>query len=151
MELKLLNYIVVWAYIHVLHVYIFCCCVSQNLPSQLIMFSFNSLHAELQMHHCLDLASDHWFLKTYYIFVFIKKNWKIIAFQNFVVFCCTSTGISHRYTHVPSHPDLPPISLKQRYLQLWSVRVIGRNSGLAFFCFFTENVLYSRKDVWEFY
>ena len=44
-------------------------------------------------------------------------NWRIIAFQNFVVFCHTSTRISHRYTypcpltpkapsHLPTHPTL---------------------------------------------
>ena len=38
-------------------------------------------------------------------------NWRIIALQNFVAFCHTSIRISHRYTHVPSLPDLPPISL----------------------------------------
>ena len=37
-------------------------------------------------------------------------NWRIIALQNFVVFCHTSTRISHRYTHVPFLPDLPPVS-----------------------------------------
>ena len=37
--------------------------------------------------------------------------WRIIALQNFVVFCQTSTWISLRYTHVPSLLDLPPISL----------------------------------------
>ena len=35
----------------------------------------------------------------------------IVALQNFVVFCHSSTRISHRYTHVPSLPDIPPISL----------------------------------------
>ena len=30
--------------------------------------------------------------------------------KNFVVFCHTSTRISHRHTCVPSLPDLPPIS-----------------------------------------
>ena len=36
--------------------------------------------------------------------------WRIIALQNFVVFCHTSTRISHRYTNVPSLPNLSPIS-----------------------------------------
>ena len=43
--------------------------------------------------------------------IFFKKilfNWRIIALQNFVVFCNTSTRTSHRYTHVPSLPNLPP-------------------------------------------
>ena len=38
-------------------------------------------------------------------------NWRIIALENFVVFCHTSTRISHRCTHVPSFPNLPPTSL----------------------------------------
>ena len=29
-------------------------------------------------------------------------NWRIIALQNFVVFCQTSTWTSHRYTYIPS-------------------------------------------------
>ena len=41
-------------------------------------------------------------LQTYFFF-----NWRIIALQNFVVFCHTSR-ISHRYTHVPSLLDFPP-------------------------------------------
>ena len=36
---------------------------------------------------------------------------RIIALQNFVVFCHKSTRISHRHTHVPSLLNLPPISL----------------------------------------
>ena len=47
---------------------------------------------------------------------FLKKllifNWRIVALQYSVCFCCTSTWISHRYTHVlslpppsPSHPS----------------------------------------------
>ena len=45
-------------------------------------------------------------------FLFFKFfNWRRIALQNVVVFCHTSTRISHRYTHVPSLPDLLPILL----------------------------------------
>ena len=36
-------------------------------------------------------------------------NWRIIALQNFVVFCQTSTWINHRYTYIPSLLKLPPI------------------------------------------
>ena len=43
-------------------------------------------------------------------FVFIFFYWRIIALQNCVVFCQTSTWISHRYTYVPSLLNLPPIS-----------------------------------------
>ena len=45
------------------------------------------------------------FLPLYFL------NRRIIALQNFMVFCQTSTRISHRYTHVPSLPNLPLISL----------------------------------------
>ena len=47
------------------------------------------------------------------VFVFKCFNWRIIALQNFVVFCHTSTRISHRYMHVTSFPNLPfiPISI----------------------------------------
>ena len=37
-------------------------------------------------------------------------NWRIIALQNFVVFCQTSTWISHRYTYIPSLLNFPLIS-----------------------------------------
>ena len=37
--------------------------------------------------------------------------WRVIALQNFVIFCQTSTWISHRYTFVPSLLNLPPFSL----------------------------------------
>ena len=38
------------------------------------------------------------------------------ALQNFVVFCQTSTCISHRYTFIPSLLNLPPISLSMPLL-----------------------------------
>ena len=45
-------------------------------------------------------------------------NCKIFALQNYVVFCHTSTRISHRYTHVPSLPKLPSISLHTPTFQI---------------------------------
>ena len=42
-------------------------------------------------------------------------NWRIIALQNCVVFCQTSSWISHRYTYVPSLLTLPPISHPLQY------------------------------------
>ena len=44
------------------------------------------------------------FLLNFFIFY-----WRIIALQNFVVFCQTSIWISHRYTHIPSFWNLPPL------------------------------------------
>jgi len=46
------------------------------------------------------------FLNFYLFF-----NWRIIALQNFVVFCQTSSWISHRYTCMLSLLNLPPIFL----------------------------------------
>ena len=46
------------------------------------------------------------FLCFYFIFY-----WRVIALQNFVVFCQTSTWISHRYTYIPSSLNLSPIFL----------------------------------------
>ena len=59
--------------------------------------------AEIQTTEQLSIGKFFWF-------VLFLINWRIIAVQNFV-FCETSTGISHRYTHVPSLLNLPPISL----------------------------------------
>ena len=55
----------------------------------------------------------HW---LFFYFSFFKKkififNGGIIALQNSVVFCQTSTWISHRYTYVPPLLNLPSISL----------------------------------------
>ena len=46
-------------------------------------------------------------------------NWRIIALQNFAVFCQTSTWISHRYTYIPSLLNLRPISLPTPPLLGW--------------------------------
>ena len=48
-------------------------------------------------------------ISTFFLIYFL--NGRIFALQNFVVFCHTSTRISHRYTHVPSLHNLLPISL----------------------------------------
>ena len=44
--------------------------------------------------------------------------WRIIALQNFAVFCQTSTWINHKYTYIPSLLKLPPISLPTPPLQV---------------------------------
>ena len=46
-------------------------------------------------------------------------NWRIIALQNCVVFCQTSTWISHRYTNIPSFSNLPPTSLHWHRALVW--------------------------------
>ena len=51
---------------------------------------------------------------------FIFLNWRIIALQNCVVFCQTSTWISHRYIHAPSlelPSHLSPPSHPSRLIQ----------------------------------
>ena len=40
--------------------------------------------------------------------IFFFFNGRIIALQNFVIFCQTSTWISHGYTYVPSLLNFPP-------------------------------------------
>ena len=62
-----------------------------------------------KINHCILLCHLFFFLEE----LLLKKkiNWRIIALQNFMVFCHTSTRISHRYTYVPSLPDLSPMAL----------------------------------------
>ena len=45
------------------------------------------------------------YLLKFYLFF----TWRIIALQNFVVFCQTSAWISYRYTYIPFLLNLPPI------------------------------------------
>ena len=54
-----------------------------------------------------------WHLSAIFVlfYIYLFFNWRIIALQNFVVFCQTSTWISHRYTYIFSLLNLPPISL----------------------------------------
>ena len=51
---------------------------------------------------CASRLFLYLFLKFYLFF-----NWRIIALQNFAVFCQTSIWISHRCTHIPSFLKLP--------------------------------------------
>ena len=84
------------------------------LDHMVTVFSFlRNLHTVLRFRkvlfsphplQCL-LFVDFFFFLPFYFF-----NWRIITLQNFVVFCHTSTKISHRYTHVPSLLNLPSIS-----------------------------------------
>ena len=67
--------------------------------------------------HALQGDFFFFFLPLYLFF-----NWRIIALQNFVVFCQTSTRISHRYTHagefLTTEPPRKPMShhsIKQRH------------------------------------
>ena len=51
----------------------------------------------------LSLCWEGWCvgLQGFLCFCLFFFNWRIIALQNFVVFCQTSTWISHRYTYIP--------------------------------------------------
>ena len=64
----------------------------------------------------LEIISD---INLFFVLHFLNLktffNWRIIALQNFVVFCHTSPRISHRYMHVPCLPDLPLSSLPTRH------------------------------------
>ena len=66
--------------------------------------------------HCIAFThSNIWFTESSvsffnYFLLYLFFNWRIIALQNFVVFCQASTWISHRYTYIPSLLN-PSISL----------------------------------------
>ena len=93
--------------------------------SQLFLWSFRKFSRMVAL-----MLSNLKIPYSYPTGLFLKKflNWRIIALQNFVVFCHTSTRISHRYTHVPSLSDLPPISL---LIPLFSLSQSPRLSSLS--------------------
>ena len=95
-----------------------------SVPSRMIILSdFSIQHPELNSIYLFvwlsqilvvahrDLRSLLWDVGSLFLFCKFIFNWRIIALQNFVVFCQTSTWISHRYTYVPSLLSLPPTSL----------------------------------------
>ena len=77
---------------------------SLSLLSLLILPLFSSSFSSL-----FSLLPSPSFLPSFFFNLFF--NWRIIALQNFVVFCQTSTWISHKCTYVPSLLNLPSISL----------------------------------------
>ena len=56
---------------------------------------------------CHDIS---FFLFEYLGLFYLFFYWRIIALLNFVVFCQSSTWISHKYTSIPSLLNFPPIS-----------------------------------------
>ena len=58
------------------------------------------------------------FYGLYLFFLFLFFYWRIIALQNFVVLCQTSTWISHRHTYIPS------------LLKLWYIYTMGYYSAI---------------------
>ena len=65
---------------------------------------FSNLNINAMLHHQVVF-----FLFLFFFSLFFY--WRIIVLQNFVVFCQTSTWISHRYTYIPFLLNLPTISL----------------------------------------
>ena len=91
-----------------------------NFVQHIYMYVYMYVHRQLWLHiygysvkmrsyamqlvcYC-DITYRHLFKIICYF------NWRIIALQNFVIFCQIPTWISHRYTYVPSLLHLPPIS-----------------------------------------
>ena len=77
----------------------------------------------LQDEHKADIHPMSLFL---FQFIFY---WRIIALQNFVVFCQTSTWISHRYTNITSLLKLPPNPTPQGWFRApvwvsWAIQQI---------------------------
>ena len=54
-------------------------------------------------------------------FLLLFFYWRIIALQNFVVFCQTSTWISHRYTYIPFHLNIPLFPFLKYLSFYWSI------------------------------
>ena len=65
-----------------------------------------------------------------YLFDFINFNWRIISLQYYAGFYETSTWISHRFTHVTSHLNIPaPLSPSHPSRLLWSPRLRSLSQG----------------------
>ena len=58
------------------------------------------------LHSVMELQDSFRFFYLFFFFNLFTFYWRIIALQNFAVFCQTSTWISHRYTYNP-----PPLFL----------------------------------------
>ena len=65
-----------------------------------------TVHSKSQDRSSLQGLSRSFTLTDFFKLFFY---WRIIALQNFVVFCQTSIWISHRYTYIPSLLNLPPL------------------------------------------
>ena len=93
-----------WAYVS--KEVFFCVCVCEKESG--LMAGFMCKHCWLDFIHKPQERLEAVFFPPKLTYFF---NWRIIALQNFVVFCQISPWISHRYTYVPSLLNFSPISL----------------------------------------
>ena len=69
--------------------------------------------------HLTSYFASFPFFSFFFNFLIYFFNWRIIALQNFAVFCETSTWISHRFTYIPSHFLPHPSSLGWHRVSVW--------------------------------
>ena len=76
--------------------------------SSLILMSLLRIYPEIFQHlQPYDQENNFRTLSSFFFLVYIFFYWRIIALQNFAVFCQTSTWIRHRYMYI-SLPFEPP-------------------------------------------
>ena len=71
-----------------------------------LIFDFRSIKSKVLVSIPCTHLHHRFFFSVKYFFN-LRFNWRIIDLQNFVVFCQTSTWISHRYPYIPSLLNLP--------------------------------------------
>ena len=81
--------------------------ITHKFPNKLSRSIMHKVHATSvnilsNTHHLAHNQVYPWFSLPIYFFFLNFFYWRVIALQNFVVFCQTSTRISHRYTYIPS-------------------------------------------------
>ena len=78
------------------------------VPLHLLSLEWYHLHI---WGHCYFSWQSFFFFFKKILSLFLFFNWRIIALQNIVVFCQTSTWINHKYTYDLSLLNPFPISL----------------------------------------
>ena len=104
------KYIVFSTYLLSLNLFFHCHCHSLTSP----FLSLHRIYPILFVYDQLSWTTEELKNANYFFCFFFNLftfNWRIIAVQNFVVFCQISTWISHRYIYIPSLLKLPPIFL----------------------------------------
>ena len=89
--------------------FIFCKYGRESSQSESCIPAF-SLVQLVSVLHLKTRKVYRFFFQLFLSFLFFSF-WRIIALQNFIVFCQTSTWISRRYTYIFSLLNLAPISL----------------------------------------